>query len=220
MLPPLLVQIDSLKATFPTPGLKLLLKMLQLGLEFIVIALLFVADLRVRSLLFEILVTVLNLVKDLHIGRYLLLPILNMQVITISHGKAIPIVVHRLVLRIIVLLSIVILALCCLICLFTRWIRVRRVVSIDVILVVDLAVVNHVLVLVHERSALPQYLHVDLLSLHQFRVQSVDDGLAVLVLHQVIDILLIHGRIVLVDQEAELRVIHELTGIKLVHLKE
>lgn len=39
-------------------------------------------------------------------------------------------------------------------------------------------------------------------------------------LHQVVDVLLVHCGIVLVDEELELGIIHELIWIKFVHLEE
>jgi hypothetical protein len=93
----------------------------------------------------------------------------------------------------------------------------RRVVAVDVVFVVNVAIVDHILVLVHERATFPQNLHVHLLTFHQLRVQRVDDGLPVLMLHKIVDILLVHGRVVLVYQQFELRIVHELVGVELVH---
>lgn len=105
--------------------------------------------------------------------------------------------------------------------LFTRWgVRVACVVAIDLVLVVDVPVVDHVLVLVHERAAVSQDLHALLLPLHQFGVQSVDHRLTVLVLHQVVDILLVHARVILINKQTELRVIHEFIWVKFVHFEE
>lgn len=163
----LLAQVDPLEAAFPALRLELPLKMLQLGLKLVVVDLLLVADLRVRTLLLEILLGVFNLVEDLDVRGDLLLPVLDLHLVSVGHGQAVAIIVDGLVLGIIILLPVVsVPSLMRLVSLFTIWVSVSGVVSIDLILVVDVSVVDHVLVLVHERAAVPQDLHVLLLPLH------------------------------------------------------
>lgn len=84
--------------------------MLQLRLKLIIVNLLLVADLGVGPLFLEVLF-ILDLVKDLDVGRYLLLPVLHLYVVAVRHGEAVPIIIDRLVLGIIVLLHVIILSL-------------------------------------------------------------------------------------------------------------
>jgi len=141
--------------------------MLQLGLELVVIDLFLVADLRVGTLLFEILLGVFHLVEDLDVGGDLLLPVLDLHVVAVGHRKAVAIIVDGLVLGIVILLPIVRVSRReRLVGLFTCGVCVGGVVSIDVILVVDVSVVNHVLILVHQCATLSENLHVLLFSFH------------------------------------------------------
>ena len=39
-------------------------------------------------------------------------------------------------------------------------------------------------------------------------------------LHQVVDILLVHSGVVLVNEQLELRIVHEFIGVEFVHFKE
>lgn len=95
-----------------------------------------------------------------------------------------------------------------------------RVVAVDVVFVVNVSIVDHVLVLVHERAAFSQNLHVHLLPLHQLCIERVDDGLPVLMLHQIVHVLLVHRWVVLIYQKLELWIVHELVWVELVHFEE
>ena len=85
--------------------------MLQLRLELFIVDLLFVADLRVGTFVFEVLLAVLDLVQYLNIRRYLLLPVLDLQIVAVGHGEAVAIVVDGLVLSIVILLALALLTL-------------------------------------------------------------------------------------------------------------
>jgi len=85
----------------------------------------------------------------------------------------------------------------------------ESVVSINLIFIVDCSVI-HVLVLVAGHLAIVMRLF----SFNKFSVECIDNSFSVLMKHQVVDILLAHRRVILINQYFELWIFHKLQRIK------
>ena len=174
--------------------------MFQLLLKLFVVDFFFVADFGLGLYVFDVLFTIFHLVQNFNIIRYLLLPILNLKIALISS--------FSVSMRLISSLVIFIWRLCIIILGFilTLWIILlnylarlftilicESIVSINLIFIVDRSIF-HVLVLVSDLTIVMR-----LFAFNKLCVECIDYCFPILVKHQVINILLAHCRIILIN---------------------
>jgi len=175
--------------------------MFQLLLKVFIVDFFFVADFGLGLYVFDVLLTILHLVQNFNIIRYLLLPILNLKVTLISSFS----VSMRLISSLVILyrrLCIIILGF-----ILTLWsillnylarlftiLICESIVSVNLIFIVDCSIF-HVLELV----ASDLLIIMRLFPFNKFCIECIDYCFSILVKHQVINILLAHRRIILIN---------------------